>query len=458
MVGSRVKFLQRSKLALQLLTGSKSLQSGSGRFFSDSAPDGFSWYGFVPTSGATPLGASVDIVWDALNNGTVFACLDATAKAIAQLPIDVVQWDPEARQFIRPQGMNRAPAREALERLNKPNERQSQYAFIYNLVFVLRAWGNAFINAKQIGGVIPRLTLINPYRMRPITITENNVTRIVRYEFTGAGGYNEFSPAEMFQLRDCEIDAITGESLVLRNADKIRLLIQTDNYALKNFANAARISGIFKSPMLNAETDTTQRDKFLNDIRNNFKLSTKDNTAGGIFVTGDPDAELIMTETLGDPQSSQLLAFREQLITEIASSFGVPASKVGSKLEQKFNNVAAHNAGWYRDTLNAIVTNIEQTLTEILIPAEKREVLRIRFDDEAYLKGDLESQINFAQQMAATGAFTKDEVRAHLNYPPLDGNIGKELAGGTKPITGADNKPVNTNQSTKSMDTDNENL
>ena len=424
--------------------------SGSGRFFADYAPDGFKWYGYVPTSATTPNGANIDIVWDALNNGTVFACLDATAKAIAQLPVSVYQWDAEDDKFVKPTGMNRSVAKSAMERLNNPNERQTTYTFIYNLVFVLRTWGNAFIGAPKTDGLVPRMVLLNPYRMRPITETNNGQTRIVRYEFIGESGYNDFKPADMFQVRDVEIDGLTGESLVLRNADKIRLLIQADNFALRTFANGARISGVYKSPMLNTVVDQKQKDEFLNDLKNSFKLdpNNTNNNAGGIFVTGDKDADIIMTEMLSNPQTADLLAFRKQLITEIAASFGVPPSKVGSEANARFNNVVANNAGWYRDTLNPIVTNLEAILTEILIPADKRDVLRVKFDDEAYLKGDLLSQANFIQQLAATGAFTVDEVRAHMNYAPLPDGKGKELLNGKAPVKGQDGEPVNPSQST----------
>lgn len=432
----------------------KSLMSGSGRFFSDYAPDGFKWYGYVPTSGTTPNGAQIDIVWDALNNGTVFACLDATAKAIAQLPINIQEWDAEKEAFIRPSKKNMGIANQAMERLNRPNERQTTYSFVYNLVFVLRAWGNAFVGApKGKDGLVPRLVLLNPYRMRPITKTEDGLTRIERYEFIGESGYNEFKPSEMFQLRDVEIDGLTGESLILRNADKIRLLIQADNFALRTFANGARISGIFKSPMLNSFTDTKARDQFLNDIKNNFRLDPNNpkNNAGGLFVTGDKEADVIMTEMLSNPQTADLLAFRKQLITEIAASFGVPPSKVGSEANARFNNVVANNAGWYRDTLNPIVANIESVLTDILIPPEKRGILRVRFDDEAYLKGDLLTQANFVQLLSNTGAFTIDEVRAHMNYAPLPDGKGEELSGGKAPIKGQDNEPVNPAQSTETQ-------
>lgn len=426
--------------------------SGSGRFFADYAPDGFKWYGYVPTSATTPNGAQIDIVWDALNNGTVFACLDATAKAVAQLPISIYEWDAEEEKFQKPTGMNRKVAKQALERLNKPNERQTTYSFIYNTVFVLRAWGNAFIGApKTNDGLVPRMVLINPYRMRPITETEEGYTRIVRYDFVGESGYNAFKPSEMYQIRDVEIDALTGESLVLRNADKIRLLIQADNFALRTFANGARISGVFKSPMLNTFIDTKQRDEFLNDIKNNFKLDPNNPKAqaGGLFVTGDKDADIIMTEMLANPQTADLLEFRKQLIHEIAASFGVPSSKVGADAGTKFNNVAANNAGWYRDTLNPIVTNIETILTEILIPSDKRGVLKVKFDDEAYLKGDLLSQASFIQQLSNTGAFTIDEIRAHMNYAPLPNDEGKVLSGGKAPVKGQDGEPVNPAQSTE---------
>ena len=443
-----MKFTQRVKVATDALF-QKGLFSSTGRFFGDFAPDGFSWYGYVPTSAATPNGASIDIIWDALNCGTVFAALDATSKAIAQLPLRVMEWDPDKSEYCLPTGMNRQAARIATERLKRPNDRQTRYQFMYNLSFVLRAWGNAFVAAKSIDGVVPRMVLINPYRMRPITITQNGITRIDRYDFISEAGYNQFSPSEIFQLRDAEIDGITGESIILRNTDKIRLLIQADNFALRTFSNGARISGIYKSPLMNGMTDQKERDQFLEDIRKNFRLDPNNynnQTAGGIFVTGDEKAELILTEMLSNPQTSDLLNFRKQLINELAASFGVPTSKLGSE-NAKFNNVAQLNASWFRDTLNPIVENIEQTLSTILIPPEKRDVLYIKADDTAYLKGDLSSQSAFITQLASTGCFKINEIRAHLNFPAIDG--GDELAQGKAPDKGKDGEPVEPAQSTE---------
>ena len=283
--------------------------------------------------------------------------------------------------------------------------------------------------------------------MRPILKADDmGFPAITWYEYIYAGAAQSFPPNQIVHIRDIESDAIVGESILLRSADKIRLAIQCDNYALKNAANGSRLGGILISPALKtADQDT--KDRFIKELTETFRLTTQPNNAGALFITGDPDTKLLDTSLLGSPADLQVNEMRKQLIVEIASMIGVPAMRFGITDAAKFNNVSQTYSSFARDVIAPLCENIEQSLTAALIPAEFEGKLKICFDLEGLIKGDMSQQAAYVQTLSTTGAFTANELRAHMGYPPVP--QGDELLSpAAKPERGDDGEPTNPEQGT----------
>ena len=424
----------------------KSLINGSSQFFGDVLAKGGYWFGFTQNTNTTPNQASVDIINDCLQNAHVHKGLDIIASTVAQLPWCVMQMNDDG-SYSKPTQQAKTAASLIERRLRTPNGRQSAYQFKYQVAFLTRAWGNCYIILRKSQGMVTEMVMPGPWKMRPVLKADDSGYPFLdHYEYIYAGAAQSFSNNQIIHIRDIESDGIVGESILLRAADKIRLAVQCDNYALKNAANGSRLGGILVSPALKtADQDT--KDKFIKEIQETFRLTTQANNAGALFITGDPDTKLLDTSLLGNPANLEVNEMRKQLIVEIATMIGVPPMRFGITDAAKFNNVSQTYSSFARDVIAPLCENVEQSLTAALVPAEYEGKLKICFDLEGLIKGDMTQQAMFVQTLSTTGAFTANELRAHMGYPPVD--KGDELLSpAAKPEKGDDGEPTNPDQGT----------
>lgn len=429
----------------------KSLLNSSGRFLGDvqQSEQRPSIYGFTPTQNASPNSASIDVVYEAFQNGTVINILDFLAKTVAQLPWRVMQVGKDG--MINPTGKQKGLSAEINRRLAYPNYEQTAYQFKYQMIFSLKAWGNAFIQlSRERPDDIPRSMIVkNPYKMRPIVEGQGDFVKITRFEFIGDAAWADYKPWQIMQIQDVVADGVTAESILLRNVDKVRELIQIDNYIIKTFANGARFSGILSLPSLLQEEDEKNVDQILALIQNQFSLKSYPNRAGGVFVTGDADVKFIETNMMAAPITGDLLELRKQIIGELGAAFGLTPSMTAADLSTTFNNANSYQQSFFRDTIYPIIMNLEESLTRSFLGNEHdggEGTLRICFDTSSLVKGSLKEMVQQAQVMASMGAFTVNEIREFMGYKPRDD--GDELLSTKKPEVGHDDEPVEPDQGT----------
>ena len=81
----------------------------------------------------------------------------------------------------------------------------------------------------------------------------------------------------------------------------------------------------------------------------------------------------------------------------------------------------AGNVMFLAQTLDPLLTQIENELLVKLVPEELWGRRRIRFDREKLYTTDLQTEAAYFEKMLQTGVYTVNELRAKKNRPPIEG-------------------------------------
>ena len=117
----------------------------------------------------------------------------------------------------------------------------------------------------------------------------------------------------------------------------------------------------------------------------------------------------------------QLQAMREFAVKEICRFFGVPPTFVFSDSSSNYKSVEMAQIDFLTNTLDPIMSGIENELNRKLIPRAQRRARRFRFDRQARHNTDLDTRARYLLQMLQMGALTPNEIRADMGRQPVDG-------------------------------------
>lgn len=119
-------------------------------------------------------------------------------------------------------------------------------------------------------------------------------------------------------------------------------------------------------------------------------------------------------------EDSQWLEGRQLTLAEVASAFHVPPELVGARAGN-YSNVREFRQALYRDALGPLLTSFGQTLNALLVPEFGEPDLYVEPFIEAKLRGSFEEQADYLQRAVGGPYMTRDEARARLNLPKIDG-------------------------------------
>ena len=117
------------------------------------------------------------------------------------------------------------------------------------------------------------------------------------------------------------------------------------------------------------------------------------------------------------------------------ADFLEPFDNILAETYVDFTGLEQKMIGFLTFTLRPILTRIEQTINNELIPLEDRGIYYAEFSIDGLLRGDSTARATFFREMVNAGIMTRDEVRKLENLPPLGGNAEKLMTNGaTQPI------------------------
>jgi HK97 family phage portal protein len=399
---------------------------------------------YVTTASTTAAGRPMDM--SVLSrNSTVMSCVGVKARALSQLPIEIMSKDDKgifvnALKSDKVGTRDKTKAKQVLSLLQSPNNFQSQYEFWYQWSMWQDLAGECFTlwwRKDQQDAVATPLEMYN--LDATLMTTQLTPTRYPSYRLsTPTYGFNKDEPLSAHQvmhISEAAWQGVAGFNKGILATELVALDQDIDIYANYVMLNGAKPSGLFR-------TEQVIPDAKYKEIAGRLKeawasmIGSRDTDLSkpgqGMLLDQGMTFETVKMLTLQDADAYNL---KIQTMKRICALFGVPPQMLGIA-EGKFNNTQTLLDEFYKTTMYPMIINIEQKLNQHLLKGYPN--LCIRFDTKDFLKGAALDQMNFVTAGVSGGIMTPNEAREYMNMPKVDG--ADELSNKSTPqdnITGS---------------------
>lgn len=204
----------------------------------------------------------------------------------------------------------------------------------------------------------------------------------------------------------------------------------------QSFRNGARVNGYLERPREAPEWSAKARERFRAGWRSQYGGGGSD--AYGTPVLEDGMKFVAATQTARD---LQYIESRKLTREEAAAAYFIPPPMVGILDHATFSNIKEQHKHLYQDTLGPWLQRIQQELMlQLFSEFPDTDRLYLEYNLEEKMRGSFEDQA--AQLQTATGGpyLTRNEARAILNRPRIEG--GDELIVPLNVITGGQASPT----------------
>lgn len=341
-------------------------------------------------------------VADALENTTVFRCVDLISGSMAMMPVNIHRETPEG-DFVK---ASDHPLHLIFRR--RPNSWQTPFEFkgLMQYRALTHDKGAVALIVKSRGRILELIPL-DPDRVS-IEIVEDAQ---VRYTYTRkSGGKITLRRDEVFHLRGLTFDGINGISRVRKSAKAIAIAIAAERATAALFRNGTFASGVLEIPQELSEAAFAR-----------VKSEWRDRHQGPENAGNTPIMEggakyVPFALSARDAQSVEARRFQ---VEEILRVFGVPRPLAmvddtgwGTGIEQL-------SIGFVRFGLNPWIRAWEESIDRMIDDADID--LSAKFNPGALLNGTMKDQYDAFAKAAGAGGHqpwnTPNEIRRFLNQP-----------------------------------------
>jgi HK97 family phage portal protein len=382
---------------------------------------------YVTTGSSTAAGRPLDM--SVLSrNSTVMSCVGVKARALGQLPIEIMSKDDNgvfvnAIKSDKVGTRDKTKAKQILSLLQNPNNFQNQYEFWYQWCMWQDLAGECFTLWWRKDQQDAVATPLEMYNLDATLITvQLTPARYPSYRLsTPTYGFNKDEPLSAHQvmhISEAAWQGVAGFNKGILAAELVALDQDIDIYANYVMQNGAKPSGLFR-------TEQVIPDAKYKEIAGRLKeawasmVGSRDTDLSkpgqGMLLDQGMTFETVNMLTLQDADAANL---KIQTMKRICALFGVPPQMLGIA-EGKFNNTQTLLDEFYKTTMYPMIINIEQKLNSQLLKGYPN--LCIRFDTKDFLKGAALDQMNFVSAGVSGGIMTPNEAREYLNMPKVDG-------------------------------------
>lgn len=317
-----------------------------------------------------------------------------------------------------------------------PNFDQTPLDFFEFMFASIELQGNAYAAIeRRADGSVYSLTPIRP----DLVTVRRKANGYLEYSWTDGGDRQVRDVSEVLHIRGPMGNAVGGVSVLSACRGVFNGAMSAETAARSTFANGMRPSGVLSTdPTISLSKE--QRDEFNGYLGENF---------AGSVNSGRPmllDRGMKWQQINITPEDAQMLESRKFSGEEICRIFGVPPAMVGygDKSSNWGTGKEADVLGFVKFTLRRRIKRVEQALQKQLLTAKDRaDGVTISFNLDALLRADTESRFNSYEKGIRMGIYTRNEVRALENLPPVDGGdvvtvqmqdvpLGQTVTGGTQ--------------------------
>jgi HK97 family phage portal protein len=406
--------------ALRALTAPAPMEATNGYGPSSSVGANDGWFLRMIGGGPTKAGTFVSES-NALYTPTVFACVNRISNPIANFPVGIVQPDGKG-------GWTRVDEHPMSQRLGlRPNDFMSSRTLRKTTQGHALLWGNGYqeIERNQKGEAVGLWPLL-PDRTRP----HRDGDRLV-FRTSIAGQTYQLDQENVAHIMDLSHDGYIGLSQVALAREAMGMAKALETFGGKFFANDMKSGGFLMHP---GKLSPKARGNVSGPGRE--QQASPENPASAVEKQGGlENAHRIkvleegmkFVQTTIPPEDGQFLATREFQIAEIARMYDVPLVLLQSheKSTSWGTGIEQLMIGFIMQTVAPWVQASEQELTwKLFTEAERERGLKVKFNMNAVLRGDMAARSAFYKSMFELG-MTINQILAleDMNSIGTDGDI-----------------------------------
>lgn len=299
--------------------------------------------------------------------------------------------------------------------IGKPNARTTRYRLIDSLVSDLGIYDQAYWLKVRDDGQPSGVLRIPPEMVSPLG---DSWIAPDGFRVKGSRGYRDFPASQIVHFRGYNPDDARGG---LSPIETLRRILaeeyEAGRYREKLWRNGARFSGYLKRPATSGEWSSTARERFRAGWQSQY-------AGGGADVGGTPILEdgMEFVPAAVTPDQAQYIEARKLTREEVAAAYHIPLPMVGILDHATFSNITEQHKQLYQDTLGPWLVMIEEEIELQLLPdLDSSPGVYVEFNLAEKLKGSFDEQAQQLQSAVGAPWLTRNEARARMNLPQIDG-------------------------------------
>lgn len=386
-------------------------------------------FSYVSTSNTTAARQQIDIT-TLFSNGAFSASNNLITKVIAQMKPQVMYMNEDTGEYedaLKSEKISRLDkqkAKQVSNLLRRPNQFQTTYEFLAQLIMWINATGECFIlnwrqNQDDVNETPKEMFILDS----TLCTTRANTDHFPSYRYSGASpslfaNQDEFKWHQISHIMEQPFQGSSGFNKLIFTAELVNLSQQIHQYSNYVLANAAKPSGFFK-------TEKPIDDKRFKIIAERLKEQWNNLLSRDADLSKPGQAMLLEDGFTYQPLEPAKLAgedmhkLKEAVDKQICGILGVPPGLVGIGAAEKYNNSVTARDEFYRSTIYPLTELISQKLNSSFFKAYPN--LCIQFNPAQFIKGDALAQAQFAGSLVTNGILTQNEAREYLGYKKLPG-------------------------------------
>jgi len=349
----------------------------------------------------------------AMQLATVWSCVRLTAQAVSCLPLSIYEKRGNDDRV-------KVDADDYLVDVlcDSPNEDQTPLEFWETMVAWMVTTGNGYAEKVEIGTRLSALQPLPSTHCTPIRDAEN----VLKYTFNDRGKTEVLPRDKVFHLKGFGFGGDVGLSPIRFGSQAFGSAIAIDEAAGKLFGKGLQASGVLSA-------NTTLQKEQREDLAKIMEKFIGSSNAGKLMIL---EAGLKYDRLSLSPVDAQMLENKRFSVEEICRWFGVPPIIIGHAAQGQTmwgSGVEQILLAWLTLGIDPLCDRIEARIKKQLIRPTGNRRRYAEFNREALLQMDSAAKAAFLSTMTQNGLMTRNEGRAKLNLPRVDG--GDELTAQT---------------------------
>lgn len=356
----------------------------------------------------------------AFAHSAVMGAVTLLADSIATMPLELTR--------ERAGRIEKMPTPSVLLR---PNQHQTMFEFVHQLMLTLALHGNAYIYAPHSAGELPsEMVNIHPSKIKKMTVADDG-----SYRYTI--GKEELTSDD---IRCIHWLILPGQAKGISPLEALRNTIGM-GIAMDRFLAQFYGEGATPSSVLETEQTITQEQAQI--LRETWEDSHVRKRRPAVLTGG-----LKWRSVTTSAADMQMLEHREAIVRDISRAYRIPLHLINGTGgdSQTYQNVESSGINFVRYSLLPFMRRIEDAIS-VILPVTQA----VRFNADEFQRADLITRVRAQQVQIMSGTLTPNEARAQENREPYKGGdqfvlalAGAPIAGvegGTQPSLGTDAEP-----------------